>query len=187
LNRTANRPAVIPTTLPAKTPKDEIKNGYSNRFSYTPMHNDLESNINARVMSYSQEPFPADIPVTALSIQRWGGSSPFRHRETIRKWVQSLVERRGYDKLVEYNTTVELAEKVDQEWILTLRRSRPEEKEDFWWQETFDAVVVANGHYTTPFIPETPGLAELEDNFPGTVKHSKSYRGAENYAGKVSA
>lgn len=150
------------------------------------MHDHLESNIDARVMSYTQEPFPDSL--TASSVQRWGSSSPFRHRSIIQKWISSLINRKGYEKLVQYNTTVELAEKIGSEWVLTLRQSKNEDDEDFWWQETFDAIVVANGHYNIPFIPTVPGLEDVETRFPGTVEHSKSYRGIESglYSRKVS-
>ncbi|KAI4668800.1 uncharacterized protein J4E78_002628 [Alternaria triticimaculans] len=51
----------------------------------------------------------------------------------------------------------------------------------------FDAVVVASGHYHTPRIPDTPGLAEWKRRFPGRVQHSKSYRRPENAEHKVGA
>ncbi|KAI4693563.1 uncharacterized protein J4E88_001936 [Alternaria novae-zelandiae] len=44
----------------------------------------------------------------------------------------------------------------------------------------FDAVVIASGHYHTPRVPDTPGLAEWKRRFPGRVQHSKSYRRPEN-------
>ena len=57
---------------------------------------------------------------------------------------------------------------------------------DYWWHEDFDAVLVANGHYTVPWIPEIPGLQEFATKYPGKVEHSKGYRGPEKYRGKVS-
>ncbi|KAI4917759.1 hypothetical protein J4E85_009851 [Alternaria conjuncta] len=44
----------------------------------------------------------------------------------------------------------------------------------------FDAVVIASGHYHTPRVPDTPGLAKWKRRFPGRVQHSKSYRRPEN-------
>ncbi|KAF8055472.1 FMO GS-OX-like 3 [Scenedesmus sp. PABB004] len=50
--------------------------------------------------------------------------------------------------------------------------------------EDFDALVVANGHYSEPHLPEPlPGAAA----FPGAVLHSHSFRRAERFAGQVVA
>ena len=47
-------------------------------------------------------------------------------------------------------------------------------------EETFDYVVVANGHFSTPNIPEFPGIG----GFPGRVMHSHDFRDAREFAGK---
>jgi len=52
--------------------------------------------------------------------------------------------------------------------------------------EDFDAVINASGHYTVPYVPHTQGLAEFAAAYPGSVLHSKAYRGRDKYAGKVS-
>lgn len=104
----------------------------------------------------------------------------------IRGYVESLVNRNGYQKLVSYSTSVELAEKVGDEWRLVLRRDGYVRGEDEWWEEWFDAVVVASGHFNVPYIPKIEGLDALERAHPGTVKHSKMFRGRDAYNGKVS-
>jgi len=51
------------------------------------------------------------------------------------------------------NTTVEDVSRIaGEKWKLTLRRCEPAMKVDVWWEETFDAVVLANGHYAVPFV-----------------------------------
>lgn len=147
------------------------------------MHDHLESNIPASIMEYTQEPFPEII--SKSSATKWGKKSPFRHREVIRGWVESIYSRHGYQKYVELETTVELAEKVGEKWVLTLRKETSRPEDDRWWQESFDALIVANGHYNVPHIPLVPGLVELEEKFPGTVVHSKHYRRPEDYRDKV--
>lgn len=101
----------------------------------------------------------------------------------VQRYVQGLVDRKGYPDLVSYNTTVERAEKLGKEWKVTLRRRG--ESTDYWWVEWFDALVVANGHYNVPYIPRIDGLAQLQRARPGSVIHSKSYRGREAYKNKV--
>jgi hypothetical protein len=102
----------------------------------------------------------------------------------VRDFIQSLVNRRGYENLVSYNTTVELAEKVGEEWRLVLRKSSDANEDDEWWEERFDAVCVASGHFSVPYIPQIEGLADLEKAYPGSVKHSKMFRGRDLYRGK---
>jgi cation diffusion facilitator CzcD-associated flavoprotein CzcO len=174
----------IPTQLPAQTPKSTQINSHEFRFSDTPMHEHLESNIGADVMSFTQEPFPHII--SKRSRAQFGPDSPFRHREVVREWIESLINRNGYRDFVEFSTTVELAEKVGEEWVLTLRKEGQGDEKDFWWQETFDAIVVATGHYNVPYVPDVPGLVELNEKFPGLVLHSKQYRDLEHFRGKVS-
>ena len=50
--------------------------------------------------------------------------------------------------------------------------------------QTFDAVVVASGHYHAPNIPSYPGLAALKERFPTHIQHSKGYRSPDFFAGK---
>lgn len=92
-------------------------------------------------------------------------------------------------------------------WKLTLRKHDPVRKVDIWWEEDFDAVVLANGHYSVPFvrplhhhllsrpflapfpltakqIPEVDGLATYLETFPGRVVHSKTYRSPLLYQNK---
>lgn len=99
--------------------------------------------------------------------------------------MERIFTRSGHDRLVELNTTVEATEKRGNAWILTLRKEVQSTTRDHWWCEEFDAVIVATGHYNVPYLPDTPGLVELENNFPGTIKHSKHYRSKTDFEGKV--
>lgn len=52
-------------------------------------------------------------------------------------------------------------------------------------QETYDAVVVASGHYSTPYIPDSiENISEFNAAYPGLILHSKLYRNAETYRDK---
>lgn len=133
-------------------------------------------------MSFSQEFIPAG--ASPLSISKHGADTPFRHHSIVRQHIQSLVNRNGYEKLVSYDTTVELAEKVGNEWRLVLRKLNEVDGKDQWWEERFDAVVVASGHFNVPYIPHIDGLADFERARPGSVKHTKMFRGRDAYRGK---
>lgn len=131
-------------------------------------------------MSFSQEPIP--IARSQLSISKHGQDTPFRHHSVIREYITGLVAKNEHPNLISYNTSVELAEKVGDDWRLVLRRGG--DIEDEWWEERFDGVIVANGHFQVPYIPKIQGLAEFERAHPGSVKHSKMFRGREDYRGK---
>lgn len=51
-------------------------------------------------------------------------------------------------------------------------------------RETYDAVVVANGHYSVPFIPSIKNLQEFNKAHPSIISHSKQYRKNEHFRGK---
>ncbi|KAI1422195.1 hypothetical protein F5Y12DRAFT_643471 [Xylaria sp. FL1777] len=50
--------------------------------------------------------------------------------------------------------------------------------------ENYDAVVVASGHYSTPYIPSIPEISTFATEHPGIISHSKTYRTASAFAGK---
>ncbi|KAI1776321.1 FAD/NAD(P)-binding domain-containing protein [Hypoxylon cercidicola] len=166
--------------LPAVTPLSEAVNGHQRRFSDTALHEHLHSNITPALMSYTQEPFPAKL--SARTLAEYGPGAPFRHHSTIREWVEAIFSRGGHEKLVELSTTVEKAEKVGGEWVLTLRKEAL--GRNYWWRETFDALVVATGHYNVPWFPDVPGLVEYDRKFPGNILHSKHFRNASPFKGK---
>ncbi|KAJ7042249.1 FAD/NAD-P-binding domain-containing protein [Mycena alexandri] len=99
-----------------------------------------------------------------------------------------------YGQVSSYSTRVEGMKKCNETatWTLTLRQLQwlPESKrlKAEYWTETFDAVVVATGHYTTAHIPDIKGIgnwsAAMEDGHH-SVYHS-NYRHPERYSGKAS-
>lgn len=134
-------------------------------------------------MEFSEEAIPDER--SALSILRHGTDTPFRKWDVIQGYIASLVDRKGYNDLVSYNTTVELVEKVGAEWKVTLRKDG--EHSDYWWVEWFDAVVVASGHYWVPYIPQIAGLEDFETARPGSILHSKHFRGRDQFKNKASS
>ncbi|ETS84726.1 hypothetical protein PFICI_02751 [Pestalotiopsis fici W106-1] len=176
--RSADPPLSIPGTLPART----ARSGQP-RFSESSVYPYLETNVDDVAMSFSQEPIPEVRSDWSTSMH--GADTPFRHWTVIRDYLESLAERKGYRDLITFNTTVERAEKVDEEWKLTLRREHSQgDAEDEWWEERFDAVVVAGGHYSVPYIPRIEGLEDFARSRPGSVIHSKHFRGRDAFQGK---
>lgn len=133
-------------------------------------------------MEFSKEPIPVER--SELSIANHGPDTPFRKWDVIQRYVQGLVDRKGYSDFVSYETSVEKVEKVGTEWKVVLRKNG--KHRDYWWVEWFDAVVVASGHFWVPYIPAIDGLEEFEKARPGSIIHSKHFRGRKNFVGKVS-
>lgn len=150
----------------------------------TGIYDSLDSNVGAAVMAFSHTPFPE--VNSAVSAQRYGADNPTRPYQVIAKYLEDGFKE--YRHLLSLSTTVERVEKVGSEWILTLRKSGEVYNgtvQDYWWQEKFDAVIVATGHYTVPFIPAIWGIDEAYKALPHKFEHSKFFRSADHYVGKV--
>lgn len=182
-DRTADAPVQIPDGLPCRTPALT-----QDRFTDSPIYPGLETNVDASAMSFSQESIPE--VRSQWSINRHGPDTPFRPHAVIRQYIEDVLAKKGNEHLVEYYTTVERAIKIpeSQKWELVLRRRELQDgfASDYWWKESFDAVVVASGHYAVPYIPAIRGLEDFARKHPGSVEHTKHYRGPEKYRGKVS-
>ncbi|KAF5005947.1 hypothetical protein FDECE_7645 [Fusarium decemcellulare] len=166
-------PVQPPAQLPARTAKQE---GVQ-RWTTAPVYETLTTNVNVDIMSYTYVHFsevdktpPAEDP-----------DPMFPSAARVLKYIQALHARHS-DCLV-LNTTVERAFKGDAKWNLTLRRSDPDT--DYWYQESFDALIVASGIYWVPKIPSIPGLREYNQKFPGRALHSKYFRSVDAYKERV--
>ncbi|KAI1827889.1 hypothetical protein F4861DRAFT_293565 [Xylaria intraflava] len=157
-----------------------------------PMYDDLHTNIPHTLMRYSDLGFTADE----------GGQGThenceiFPSRQVVREYL--LQYARDVRHLVLFSTQVidvsllpqaSAAAKADED------HARPR-VQDRWAvrsinlitgvprTEIYDAVVVASGHYTTPFIPPASDFSAFATTYPGVISHSKTYRSASAFAGK---
>ncbi|KAL4783710.1 putative dimethylaniline monooxygenase [Aspergillus varians] len=182
LEQRADLGVPVPTSFPCETEQTEKTSSHLLRFSDTGAHEHLHSNLPPSVMCYSQEPIPKVL--SERTLLQYGPDSPFRHRDTVREWVEGIFTRGNHGDLIEFGTTVELADHIGGEWVLTLRKPVDGQEKDYWWQERFDALVVASGHYYVPNIPNLPGMVEYDAAYPGRIKHSKHYDNVEEFRGK---
>lgn len=100
--------------------------------------------------------------------------------EEIQTKVEGFVSDFSLEQYYRQHTTVEFLDKLAADkWILVAKRSLPDSRFDEWYAETFDAVVVANGHYQVPYIPfymskptDTPSnIHEYNRKYPGNLVH----------------
>lgn len=89
---------------------------------------------------------------------------PFPPHHVPRQYLENYVALHKLDEHLVLSTTVEDVSKVTtaagpgfERWELTLRRHDVLRNLDAWWTEIFDAVVIANGHYSVPYVshPQT--------------------------------
>ncbi|KAI5867840.1 putative dimethylaniline monooxygenase [Durotheca rogersii] len=165
-------PLQIPTQLPQVTPPNQQE-----RYSRTPIYNSLTTNVPDIAMAFSDRRF---------------AYGPFAPHYVPRQYIENYFSIHGTDKFLVLNTTVEDISKLEpsldhslERWKLTLRRYDPARHVDVWWEEVFDAVILATGHYSVPYVPQVDGLEEYIRAFPGRVSHSKDYRSPLVYADKT--
>lgn len=135
----------------------------------SPMYGELHSNIPKSLMQFSDKDFPE-------------GVQAFPKRETIQEYLLEYAEDlRG---MIKYCCHVKKITRVTANGT------------DRWHLETvstvggetisgaYDAVVMANGHYSTPDIPPIKGMEEFNEAHPSLIIHSKQYRLPDSYKGK---
>ncbi|KAL7801485.1 hypothetical protein V8C43DRAFT_271137 [Trichoderma afarasin] len=164
-------PLEIPQSLPTVTRPNQQE-----RFSTTPIYDSLTTNVPEIAMSFSDVRFPY---------------GPFAPHHIPRQYIENYFALHKTDSFLVLNTTVEDVLKINHpsndgstQWKLTLRKYDALQKADIWWEETFDAVILANGHYSVPTIPRVKGLEEYIEKYPGRIVHSKSYRLPSIYKSK---
>ncbi|KAI1840157.1 hypothetical protein JX265_009370 [Neoarthrinium moseri] len=153
----------IPESLPRALPPSQQE-----RYSKTPVYNSLTTNVPEIAMSFSDERF---------------AYGPFVPHHIPRQYIESYSSKHKIDSHLVLNTTVEDVSILPsslkggpERWKLTLRKYDSARHIDIWWEECFDAVILANGHYSVPYVPHVDGLQAFIERYPGRVVHSKYYR-----------
>lgn len=135
----------------------------------TPMYEGLETNIPHCLMQYSD----------ASSLQAY---QLFPARETVVDYLAEYAE--DVKDLVYFQTQVvdiQLKQAALQDvWMVETKRLASGKIS----KEEYDAVVVANGHYDVPSLPDIKGIREWNEANPGAIAHSKLYRNPRGYANK---
>ncbi|PNY26555.1 Thiol-specific monooxygenase [Tolypocladium capitatum] len=132
----------------------------------SPMYDRLHANIPASLMQFSDQEFRKD-------------SWVFPSREDIHEYLLKYAE--DVRHLIKFcfhvnKISLEPAHGRDK-WRLEAHSTVDGQAVD----ETFDAVVVANGHYSVPFIPDVKNITPFHRAHPSVVIHSKHYRTADAF------
>ncbi|KAG5657756.1 hypothetical protein KAF25_007789 [Fusarium avenaceum] len=166
-----DKPLAVPENVPAIVPPNEQE-----RYAHTPVYYNLTTNVPDIAMSFSDSSF---------------SYGPFVPHYVPRQYIENYFSTHKTDEYLSLGTTVEDLTQLPaasknglKTWKLTLRKYDRLRHVDVWWQEEFDAVILANGHYSVPWVPPVQGLEAYMEKFPGRVVHSKFYRSPWIYANK---
>lgn len=141
----------------------------------SPAYNFLDTNVPKDIMTYADFPFPEDTPV-------------FPHRSEVWKYMNDYSKE--LYPYVQFNTKVVHVELLDNnKWKVVTRKVVNENQgarvittEFPDVEEIYDAVIIANGNYDVPYIPNRDGMKEWSEKYPGSIIHVKAYRQPEDYA-----
>ncbi|KAL3433094.1 major facilitator superfamily domain-containing protein [Aspergillus tetrazonus] len=126
-------------------------------------------------------------PLMRVKLNAWPEGTPdFVSHSVMKEYIQDTSRKTGVDDITIYGARVKNLTKQGDSWQVTWSglEQQDDELKEQERKTTFDAVIVASGHYHTPRIPETPGLAEAKARWPDRIYHSKRYRKPEGYEKK---
>jgi cation diffusion facilitator CzcD-associated flavoprotein CzcO len=161
----------LPQTDPYFQPheREQVKTIPGQRPSFTtPIYDNLETNIPLELLGYTDQGWSTE---TAL----------FPDHAKVLKYL----ERYGEDvrHLIRFSTkVVDVRPDAAQRWTVITQDVGAAGEQTAQQSASFDAVIVANGHYDVPFVPATPGMAEWDAAHPGRISHSKYFRRPESFS-----
>ncbi|CAL6421713.1 unnamed protein product [Bathycoccus prasinos] len=126
-----------------------------NKTTKTAMYDSLRTNLPREVMGYEAFPFLSSSS-SSSSVER-----------DVQGYLQEFAKNFRLFDVLEFNTT-NAEEEFGPKW--TVKYEQGEKKE--LKRDTFDAIVVANGHYSKPRSARFLGA----DVFPGKQMHSSTYK-----------
>jgi cation diffusion facilitator CzcD-associated flavoprotein CzcO len=163
----------IPRTQPSQIPSIPAWTGPDSHSQFafvSPVYDSLDTNIPHTLMNYSDQAFPV-------------GSSLFPPHTVVREYLERYADDiRPYLSLGTQVLDISPAGTQGGKWIVAVKDVATGKER----KETFDAVVVANGHYDDPYVPSIKGIQEWNAAYPATISHSKFYRRPDEFINKVS-
>lgn len=141
----------------------------------SPLYDRLETNIPRALMGFSDLDWPQDAQL-------------FPKHETVTQYIEDYSQ--DVKHIISFQTQVldvRLAESSDDchpKWNVKTQEVKSDSKGSVA-EQTYDAVIVASGHFAVPYIPDIKGMKAWSDKYPGVVTHSMYYQKPEQYTDKV--
>ncbi|KAJ5099642.1 hypothetical protein N7532_006643 [Penicillium argentinense] len=134
----------------------------------SPLYDRLETNIPKDLMRYSDKAFPPDAQL-------------FPKHQTVKQYLEEYAEETK--NLIHFESQVvdvRLNDPSISTWDLVTANLHTGAETT----RTYDAIVVASGHFTVPYLPEIRGIEAWDKSYPGTISHSKFYDTPEAFRDK---
>ena len=158
--------------IPQTNPRYGISDETAESLEFeSPLYDYLETNIPKTMMNFSEKPFDDNLPLypghldVLHYLQEY--ADPVRH---LLKLDTQVIDLHLMSPDCERTT-------LDQKWSLTSRHL-PTGTES---TAKYDAVVIANGHYTVPHVPAISGVEQWNERYPNRIIHAKAYRRPEDF------
>ncbi|KAF7596583.1 hypothetical protein BBP40_000983 [Aspergillus hancockii] len=119
-------------------------------------------------MAYKEKPFPTE----AQLLPKYS---------TVKKYLDEYAEEvKDYIHLGTQVVDVKSSDSGANSWAVTTKNLRTGSSKT----DTYDAVVVASGHFDVPYTPDIPGIKLWNETYPGIISHSKFFDSPEPFHGK---
>jgi dimethylaniline monooxygenase (N-oxide forming) len=129
----------------------------------SPAYRSLRTNTSKQVMALSDYPFPETLP-------------DFPSRAQVLQYLNDYVDHFSIRERIQLKADVkQVRPYTENRWPLNVRGANGTQR-----AEIFDAVIVCNGLYRHPAVPQYAGA----ETFQGPMVHSASYKGPEGYKDK---
>ncbi|KAF2809366.1 FAD/NAD(P)-binding domain-containing protein [Mytilinidion resinicola] len=116
------------------------------------------------------------------------GTPDYVNHKVLGDYIQDVARQNEVESLIKFNTEVRNIKESNGKWLVEISTlQKAQAGTGIALEKTvteFDSVVVASGHYHTPRVPDTPGLAEWKRRWPDRIEHSKRYRKPEDFKDK---
>ncbi|PYI23927.1 pantothenate transporter [Aspergillus violaceofuscus CBS 115571] len=124
-----------------------------------------------------------------VKLNSWPEGTPeFVSHTVMKEYIQDTSRKAGADGVTIYGARVTGVKKDGHKWHVTWSTLREDGESKIVNEHeetaTFDAVIVASGHYHAPRVPDIPGLSDTKTRWPTRIIHSKGYRRPEAYKDK---
>ena len=171
----SNDPKAVPQTdphQPLEIPKWSCKKRQGDDVKplfVTPMYDGLETNIPNVLMEHSDDPSLRNHQL-------------FPTRETVLDYLEDYAKSiKGLVHFENQVSDVRLQTFCGQDqWLVSSQALRT----GLTRTKSYDAILVANGHYGIPYVPNIKGIGDWHLANPGVISHSKFYRNPAVYDGK---
>jgi cation diffusion facilitator CzcD-associated flavoprotein CzcO len=134
-----------------------------------PMYERLDTNIPKDLMAFNDYPFPSSAVL-------------FPSRQTVQEYLVNYSQ--DVRHLISFSMQVADVRSIRDNGLESWEVTSKSTISGSIQKNIYDAVFVASGHYSVPFVPFVQGMNEFKTKYPGAITHSKIYRSPQSFAGK---